>query len=125
MLSRLSRESFPQQLRLYSVATSSSKKSLDKPGRPNIVFVDGVRTPFAVSGTVYKDFMAVDLQRFALQSLVKRTGVAFEDVGHVSCGTVIQEPKTSNIAREAWLTAGFPDTVRLSFFITIILYYIF
>jgi acetyl-CoA acyltransferase len=114
MLSRLSRETFPQQIRLYSAAAKSSsttKKSLTKEGKPNLVFVDGVRTPFTVSGTVFKDLMAVDLQREALKALIKRTGVAFEDIGHVTCGTVIQEPKTSNIAREAWLTAGFPDNV--------------
>lgn len=118
MLSRLSRDTFPQQVRFYSAATknvTSSKKSLSKEGRPNIVFVEGVRTPFTVSGTVFKDMMAVDLQREALQALVKRTGVAFEDIGHVTCGTVIQEPKTSNIAREAWLTAGFPDNVCFPF----------
>uniref|UniRef100_A0A7E4VH59 acetyl-CoA C-acyltransferase n=1 Tax=Panagrellus redivivus TaxID=6233 RepID=A0A7E4VH59_PANRE len=106
MLSRLSRPATRQ----LSASAATSKKSLAKPGRPNIVFVEGVRTPFVTSGTVFKDLMAVDLQRFALQELVKKTGIAFEDVGHVSCGTVIQEPKTSNIAREAWLTAGFPDT---------------
>jgi len=32
-------------------------------------------------------------------------------VDHVICGTVIQEVKTSNIAREAALAAGFPDRV--------------
>jgi hypothetical protein len=30
---------------------------------------------------------------------------------HLKTGTVIQEVKTSNVAREAALTAGFPDSV--------------
>lgn len=33
----------------------------------NVVVVDAVRTPFAVSNTVFKDLMAVDLQRHALK----------------------------------------------------------
>lgn len=36
-----------------------------------------------------------------------------EEVGHIVCGTVIQEYKTSNLAREAALTAGFSKKVRL------------
>lgn len=47
-------------------ATAASK-TLSKPNRPNIVLVDAVRTPFVLSGTVYKDLMAVDLQRHALK----------------------------------------------------------
>jgi acetyl-CoA acetyltransferase len=43
--------------------------------------------------------------------LVDRTKVPFEDVGHIVCGQVVQECKTSNIAREAAITAGFPDSI--------------
>ncbi|CEF67995.1 Trifunctional enzyme subunit beta, mitochondrial [Strongyloides ratti] len=93
------------------VRNFASKKELPKKGLPNVVFVDGVRTPFAVSGTVFKDMMAVDLQRHALKSIVSRTKIDFSDIGHITCGTVIQEPKTSNVAREAALTAGFPSKI--------------
>lgn len=34
--------------------------------RNNIVLVDGVRTPFLLSGTGYQDLLANDLQRHAL-----------------------------------------------------------
>lgn len=44
-------------------------------------------------------------------ALVEKTKVDYNDIGHITCGTVIQESKTSNIAREAALTAGFPDSV--------------
>lgn len=45
----------------------SPRKSIkDKTGK-NVVFVDGVRTPFLLSGTDYSKFMAYDL---AQQSLV-------------------------------------------------------
>uniref|UniRef100_A0A0K0EJT4 acetyl-CoA C-acyltransferase n=1 Tax=Strongyloides stercoralis TaxID=6248 RepID=A0A0K0EJT4_STRER len=89
----------------------ASKKDLSKKGLPNVVFVDGVRTPFATSGTVFKDMMAVDLQRHALKSIVAKTKIDFSDIGHITCGTVIQEPKTSNVAREAALTGGFPSSI--------------
>lgn len=55
--------------------------------------------------------MAHDLQKMAIHGLLKRTGVEHDDIDHVICGTVIQEPKTSNIAREAMLEAGLPDNI--------------
>lgn len=84
---------------------------LDKYGRPNIVIVDAVRTPFMMSGTEYRDMMPHDLARGALQGLMNRTGIERSDVGYICMGTVIQEVKTSNIAREAALGAGFPENV--------------
>ncbi|XP_028416407.1 trifunctional enzyme subunit beta, mitochondrial-like [Dendronephthya gigantea] len=77
----------------------------------NIVLVDGVRTPFLVSGSDYKDIMAHDLARGALQGLLKRTGCPKDVVDYIVFGTVIQEVKTSNVAREAALGAGFSDKI--------------
>ncbi|GFY79003.1 trifunctional enzyme subunit beta, mitochondrial [Trichonephila inaurata madagascariensis] len=72
----------------------------------NVVLVEGVRTPFLVSGTDYFNIMAHDLQRHAFLSLIRRTGIPKEIVEYIIVGTVIQEVKTSNIAREASLGAG-------------------
>ena len=47
----------------------TGKKSLAKSGVKNVVLVEGVRTPFLMSGTDYKDLMPHDLQRAALQSV--------------------------------------------------------
>lgn len=44
-------------------------------------------------------------------ALVDRTKVNVDEVGHIVCGTVIQECRTSNVAREAALTAGFSNKV--------------
>ncbi|XP_046857335.1 trifunctional enzyme subunit beta, mitochondrial-like [Xenia sp. Carnegie-2017] len=77
----------------------------------NIVLVDGVRTPFLVSGSDYKDIMAHDLARGALQGLLKRTGCPKDVVDYIVFGTVIQEVKTSNVAREAALGAGFSHKI--------------
>jgi len=46
-----------------------------------------------------------------LKGLIKKTALNPALVDRVIMGTVIQEAKTSNIAREALLAAGFPDTV--------------
>jgi acetyl-CoA acyltransferase len=90
---------------------ATTKKTLAKPGVKNIVLVEGVRTPFVVSGTEFKDVLAHDLARAALLELIRRTNVPFDIVGHIVFGTVIQEVKTSNIAREASLGAGFPENI--------------
>lgn len=77
----------------------------------NIVLVDGCRIPFLRSGSAYKDLMAYDLARMALSGLLSRTGIDPAIVDRVIMGTVIQEVSTSNIARDAALAAGFPNTV--------------
>ncbi|KAK9892260.1 hypothetical protein WA026_019061 [Henosepilachna vigintioctopunctata] len=97
-------------LRSFSVAPQlHAKKSLpDKTGK-NIVLVDGVRTPFLLSGTDYSKLMAYDLAKEALLGILRKTGLPKELVDYVIYGTVIQEVETSNIAREAMLCAGYSD----------------
>lgn len=76
-----------------------------------VVVVDGARIPFAMAGTKYKDQMAVDLMRLALRGLLTKTALPPSEVDYLLCGTVVQEPRTSNIAREAALHAGLPNTL--------------
>ena len=87
---------------LRRMATSSSKR---------VVVVDGARIPFAMAGTKYKDQMAVDLMRYALRGLLTKTALPAHEVDYVLCGTVVQEPRTSNIAREAAMHAGLPHDI--------------
>lgn len=42
---------------------------------------------------------------------MEKTKLPYEQLDHIICGTVIQECKTSNIAREAALLAGVPDKI--------------
>jgi hypothetical protein len=77
----------------------------------NVVVVDGIRLPFAQASTIYKDEMAVDLQRMAIKGLLTKTALNKNDIDYVICGTVIQEVRTSNIAREASLNAGLPNSI--------------
>lgn len=77
----------------------------------NAVLVDGIRTPFLKSGTDYNDFMAYDLGRYAIQGLLDRNAVDPKNIDRVIMGNVIQEVRTSNVARESALGAGIPNTV--------------
>ncbi|KAG7347442.1 beta-ketoacyl-CoA thiolase [Nitzschia inconspicua] len=78
------------------------------PGGRNVVVVSGVRLPFAQASTIYQDEMAVDLQRLAITGLINQTALPKDAVDYVICGNVIQEVRTSNIAREAAVNAGLP-----------------
>ncbi|MDK2413378.1 hypothetical protein QHH03_30275, partial [Aphanizomenon sp. 202] len=64
-----------------------------------------------MSGTQYNKLMPHDLARQALKGLVTRTGLDKTAVDYITMGTVIQEVKTSNVAREAALGAGFSDRI--------------
>lgn len=92
---------------MTSRALSTSRPSEAK----DLVLVDGVRTPFLMAGTDYKKLMPHDLQRYALTGLVNKTGIDKDIVDYICMGTVIQEVKTSNVAREAALGAGFSDKI--------------
>lgn len=75
------------------------------------VLVDGIRIPFLKSGTNYYNLMAYDLGRMAIQGLLVRSDLALESIDRVIMGNVIQEVRTSNVARESALGAGIPNTV--------------
>ena len=90
---------------------SFSTKAKTSDSSKTVVVVDGVRLPFAMTSTIYEDQMCVDLQRLAYQGLITKTALDKSDVDYVLAGTVIQEVKTSNIAREAAINAGFPASI--------------
>ena len=75
------------------------------------VLVDGARIPFLKSSTDYKHMMAYDLGRMAISGLLARNNISSDRIDHVIMGTVIQEVKTSNVARESALGAGIPNSV--------------
>ncbi len=75
-----------------------------------IVVIDGARTPFLRSGTDYMDLMSYQLGQFAIKGLLAKTGIDPKEVGYVIMGTTISNVKTGNVAREAAITAGVPNT---------------
>ncbi|MDD9992819.1 MAG: thiolase family protein [Rhodospirillales bacterium] len=76
--------------------------------------VDVVRTPFARGreGGALSAVHPVDLLAKTLEGLVARTGIDPGAVDDVIAGCVIQVgEQAANIGRQAWLAAGFPETV--------------
>jgi acetyl-CoA acetyltransferase family protein len=79
-----------------------------------VVVIDGTRTPFLKSGTEYMDLLSYQLGQYAISGLLKKTGIDPKSIDRVIMGTVISNVKTSNVAREAALTAGIPYTTPCS-----------
>jgi len=75
------------------------------------LFITGVRTPFALSGTSLSSFRAVDLAKMALKGLIDKTALDSSALSLISLGNVIQDVNTANVAREAALMAGIPTSV--------------
>ncbi|CAG9770608.1 unnamed protein product [Ceutorhynchus assimilis] len=96
-------------VRSFSVGSQLREKKTLKPVGQNIVLVDGVRTPFLLSGTDYSKLMPHELAKVALRGILQKTGLPKDMIDYVIYGSVIQEVKTSNIAREAALCAGYSD----------------
>ncbi|KAH0946205.1 hypothetical protein HN011_010525 [Eciton burchellii] len=97
-------------LNRYSAISINKAYSTKNNNDPkNIVFIDGVRTPFLQSGTSYKNLLAYDLARHSLVSLQKKVGFPKEIIDYIIYGTVMQEVRTSNIGREAALAAGYSE----------------
>ena len=66
--------------------------------------IAGSRTPFARSGTVFKDLTAIDLGVLAVRELMDRSGVRGEEVDHLVYGTVVHmipTPPTSPV-KSGW-----------------------
>ena len=89
-------------------AFSSTAATAASDNNRNVVIVGGVRLPFAMTSTIYKDELAVDLQRLAITGLLTQTALSPDQIDYVIAGNVIQEVRTSNIAREAAVNAGLP-----------------
>ena len=95
----------------YTSKILSSRAFSTRPNLKNVVIVAGVRLPFSMSSSIYKDELAVDLQRLAIHGLLTETALPKNEVDYVICGNVIQEVRTSNIAREAAINVGLPITI--------------
>jgi acetyl-CoA acyltransferase len=82
---------------------------LASPSR-QVVVIDGRRTPFCRSGTVYRDLTTYDLGRMAVSGLIQNTGIDPALVDLLVMGTVIADPATSNLGREVVLGSQLPSS---------------
>ncbi len=76
-----------------------------------VAIVAGTRTPFARSGTVYRDVTAVALARHAARELLFRSEVDGREVDEVVFSQVVPSVLTPNVAREVSLLPQLPPSV--------------
>ena len=75
------------------------------------VFILGAcRTPIGKMGGSLASLSAVDLGSIVIKESLKRSGVPAETVDHVFLGCVIQAGLGQNVARQAALKAGLPNS---------------
>ena len=77
-----------------------------------IAVVEGVRTPFVKSWTLFEDVPAQKLGSVCVRELLEKTHLNPESVDEVIIGTVAQPVEASNIARVISLYAGIPKEKR-------------
>ena len=82
----------------------------ERAGR-RVAVVAGVRTPFAKSGTVFRDVTAVALARHAARELLYRSEVDGREVDEVVFSQVVPSVLTPNVAREVSLLPQLPPSV--------------
>ncbi|WP_428117974.1 steroid 3-ketoacyl-CoA thiolase [Candidatus Poriferisodalis sp.] len=93
-------------------SASSSHQSRAQQSGDDIVIVDAVRSPVGRRSGDLSGIHPSDLLSDVLTSLMERTEVDPGSIGQVVGGCVSQAgEQTANIARNAWLGAGFPLSV--------------
>lgn len=78
---------------------------------PEVVIVSAARTPVGRFGGQFRDFKASTLGALAVRAAVERAGIDPGQVDEVILGHVLVNGENPNIARLAWLEAGFPMEV--------------
>jgi acetyl-CoA acyltransferase len=74
----------------------------ETPGR-RVAIIAGLRTPFAKSGTLFRDVPAVALARHVARELLMRSEVDGREIDEVIFGQVVPSVLTPNVAREVSL----------------------
>ncbi len=82
-----------------------------KNGR-RVAVVAGLRTPFAKSGTAYRNLSALDLGKLVVAEMLERSNVRPEDVQQLVYGQVVPSLSAPNIAREIVLSTGMPRSIE-------------
>lgn len=77
-------------------------------GLRSVVLVEGVRTPFLRSQTAFTDLMSYELGAMAVAGLLARTRIDPKSVDRLIMGTVLSDPRTTNLAREVAMSCGLP-----------------
>ncbi len=97
--------------RIKMPAPSTTKHSRAKPQAGTVAVVAGGRIPFTRAGSDYQELEAYDLARIMISRLLAKSEVEPGALDQVVLGTVVQNLATSNVARDAALAAGVPNSV--------------
>jgi len=84
---------------------------LDSRRGRRVAIVAGVRTPFAKSGTVFRDVSATALARHAVRELLYRSEIDGREIDEVVFSQVVPSALTPNVAREVSLLPQLPPSV--------------
>jgi acetyl-CoA acyltransferase len=84
---------------------------LDSRRGRRVAIVAGVRTPFAKSGTVFRDVSATTLARHAARELLYRSEIDGREIDEVVFSQVVPSAVTPNVAREVSLLPQLPPSV--------------
>ncbi len=95
----------------HATAPASQAAATTKQSPRDVVVVEAVRTPFLKSNGGFRSLMSWELGREAIKALLAKSGIDPKHIDVVAMGTVVQDPRTSNLAREAMLGAGLPNTI--------------
>ncbi|MFL6212986.1 MAG: acetyl-CoA C-acetyltransferase [Blastocatellia bacterium] len=75
------------------------------------VIVSGARTAIGAYGGALKDVKTSELGRVVIEAALRRGGVDRNDVEEIILGNVLQAGGGMNVARQAAIAAGIPETV--------------
>ena len=75
-----------------------------------VYILGACRTPIGKFGGALSFFSAVDLGAIVINEVLKRTGISPNEVDHAFMGCVIQAGLGQNVARQACIKAGLPET---------------
>ncbi|HEV8176121.1 MAG TPA: acetyl-CoA C-acyltransferase, partial [Gemmatimonadales bacterium] len=84
---------------------------LDSRRGRRVAIIAGVRTPFAKSGTVFRDVSATALARHAARELLYRSEIDGREIDEVVFSQVVPSALTPNVAREVSLLPQLPPSV--------------
>jgi len=84
---------------------------LDSRRGRRVAIIAGVRTPFAKSGTVFRDVSATALARHAARELLYRSEIDGREIDEVVFSQVVSSALTPNVAREVSLLPQLPPSV--------------
>ena len=76
-----------------------------------VVVVSACRTAIGAFGGSLRDVNAADLASITMKEALKRAGIEPEMIDDVRYGCCLEPADALNVARVAWLLAGFPDSV--------------